>query len=158
MEHGRINKKKLFTLIAIFMVLLIIGGIIFYILHNKNKEEVSFEENDKLYFAKFAELYEQDEYEFYSLDAYYLEDTQMYYYNAKYKAYISIEDAWYDIDQIYYGAKQKFYNMYCRSWDQLYGFEEVDKEFERAKKEGIHNTYTKEEINKLLEEAYKENK
>lgn len=152
MENTSTNKKKLYIGIALFMVILIIGGSVFLFLH----KQVSFEENDKLYFKMFANTYEQDEYEFYSLDAYYLEDTQMYYYNAKFKGYSSIDDTWYDVDEVAYGRIQKFFNSYCLSWDELYGFEEENKEFERAQKEGIHKTYTKDEIKEFLDKAYKE--
>lgn len=88
-----------------------------------------FEDNAKLYFKMFADTYEEDEYEFYSLDAYYFMDTGMYYVNGKYKAYSELEDEWIDIDQVVYGAKGKVNNMYCRSWDDLNGFEDIDKEF-----------------------------
>lgn len=44
-------------------------------------------------------------------------------------------------------------NSYCLSWDDLNGFEEVNKEFQRAKKEGVHKSYSNTEIEKLIEEA-----
>lgn len=103
----------------------------------------------------FANTYDEGEYEFYSLDAYYLLDTGLIFYNAKYKAYIELEDKWVDVDEVVYGRKDKFENKYCRSWDDLNGFEGIDKEFERTVKEGRHKEYTQEEIKELLEEAYK---
>lgn len=150
MEHGRINKKRLIVFIIVLFAILI--SVVVYRTLNK-KEEVSFDENDKLFFDMFVNQFEPEEYEFYSLDAYYLEDTREYYYNAKYKCYSSIDDKWYEIDEVTYGALNKFYNSYCLSWDDLNGFEEVDKEFQRAKKEGVHKSYSSKDIEKLIEEV-----
>lgn len=153
MEHRNTRRKKIYVAIAFLIILLIVSGVARYLVQKKI-ERVSFDENAKLYFYIFADTYNQNEYEFYSLDAYYLEDSNMYFYNGKFKGYTSIDDTWSDIDQVCYGENKYFDNMYCRSWDELYGFEDVDKEFERAMREGIHKSYTKEEIEKLLEEAY----
>ena len=152
MEHGYTRNKKKCLIIVIFIMILIVVGIVWHIM--QKEENVSFEDNGKMYFNIFADTYKQNEYEFYSLDAYYLEDSNMYFYNGKFKGYTSFDNTWSDIDQVCYGKNKYFDNMYCRSWDELYGFEDVDKEFERAMREGVHKSYTKEEIEKLLEEAY----
>lgn len=150
MGHGRINKKICIVILGILCISLSVA-ICYFV---RDKKKVTFEDNGKLYFKLFANTFDEDEYEFHSLDAYYLEDTQTYYYNGKYKAYIVLEGKWCEIDEVNYGRYKVFDNMYCRSWDELYGYEDVDKEFERAMREGIHKSYTKEEIEKLLEEAY----
>ena len=152
MEDKNTSKKKL-IIIGIIAVLAcnIIGGIIINFFMGKS----AFSKNEKLYFEMFANTYDEGEYEFYSLDAYYLLDTGLIFYNAKYKAYIELEDKWVDVDEVVYGRKDKFENKYCRSWDDLNGFEGIDKEFERTVKEGRHKEYTQEEIEELLEEAYK---
>ncbi len=152
MEHGITRRKKKYVVIAFLSILLIVIGVAGY--YMQKVEKISFEDNGKMYFKIFADTYNQNEYEFYSLDAYYLEDSNMYFYNGKFKGYTSFDDTWSDIDQVCYGKNKYFDNMYCRSWDELYGYEDVDKEFERAMREGIHKSYTKEEIEKLLEEAY----
>ena len=141
MEQGNFKKRKICIISLVVVLVLCVSGVVWYLI-----QRVSFDENDKLYFKMFANTYEQDEYEFYSLDAYYLRDTETYYYNAKFKGYTESDDTWSDIDEVCYGRIGKFYNTYCRSWDDLYGFEEVDKEFERAKAEGVHKTYTTQEI------------
>lgn len=134
-------------------ILVIIGALCIYYFVKDDK--ISFEANESEFFKQFADLYKTDEeYEFYSLDAYYLEDIDEVYFNAKYKAYSPAEDKWYDIDEVMYGSLGHFENSYCLSWDQLYGFDSVDKDFKRAQKEGIHKSYSKEEIERLLEEAY----
>ena len=153
MALGHTKKRKICIISVLVVIVLSIGGVIWYFM--QDKENVSFDSNDKLFFSIFADMYEPGEYEFYSLDAYYLKDTQMYYYNAKFKGYTAIDDTWSDIEQVCYGRIDKFNNMYCRSWDELYGFEETDKEFERAQIEGVHKTYTKQEIEDFLKEAYK---
>lgn len=152
MEVKNTSKKKL-IIIGIIAVLVcnVIGGIIINLVFGK----AAFSKNEKLYFEMFANTFDEGEYEFYSLDAYYLMDTGLIFYNGKYKAYIELEDKWVDVDEVVYGRKGKFDNKYCRSWDDLYGYEDIDKEFERTMKEGIHKEYTQEEIKELLEEAYK---
>ena len=65
-----------------------------------------------------------------------------------------MEDNRVDIDSVVFGTKGKFEDMYCRTLDGLVGFEDVEKEFERAIKEGAHKEYTQEEIKELLEEAF----
>lgn len=156
MVNGHIKRKKIIIVltIIILMTLCVVFGVYLFL---KRDGEVSFEMNDKEYFRQFVYLYEtNEEYEFYSLDAYYLKDTRTYYYNGKFKIYLQMDDAWYDIDEVKYGSIGHFENSYCLSWDGLHGFENVDKEFKRAQKEGVHKTYTQEEISKFLEEAFKE--
>lgn len=153
MERKNASKKKLVIIrVIVAIVCIILGGIVFNSLYKKT----IFAKNEELYFRMFANAFDEGEYEFYSLDAYYFIDTGMIYYNGKYKAYI--EDKWEDIDEVVYGRKGNVHNMYCRSWDELYGFEEIDKEFERAKEEGMHKEYTQEEIKELLDKAYKNKK
>ena len=156
MEDKKTGNKKLIVIIGIIAVLvcIVVVGIGF----NHVFKEVSFSENEELYFKMFVDTFDEGGYEFYSLDAYYLMDTGMIYYNGKYKAYIEIEDKWYDVDEVVYGNKGIIYSKYCRSWDQLYGFEGIDEDFERAKEEGMHKEYTKEEIEELLKEAYEAKK
>ena len=150
--EGKKKSKKKWIIIGIIAVLAfnVIGGIIINYIYGK----AAFSKNEKLFFQMFANTYDEGEYEFYSLDAYYLMDTGYVFYNAKYKAYIELEDKWVDVDEVVYGRKGKFDNKYCRSWDDLNGFEDIDKEFERTVKEGRHKEYTQEEIEKLLNEAY----
>lgn len=148
MEKGRIKR----IIICIVAILIVFAFVVVYKIFNR--EEISFSENDKLFFDMFVNQFEQDEYEFYSLDAYYLEDEKEFYYNAKYKCYSSVDDTWYEIDEVTYGSLNKFYNSYCLSWDDLQDFEEVNKEFQRARKEGIHKTYTSDEIEEFLKEAH----
>lgn len=47
MEHGRVNKKRLIVFIIVLFAILI--SVVVYRTLNK-KEEVSFDENDKLFF------------------------------------------------------------------------------------------------------------
>lgn len=152
MENEGTKSRKKVT-IAIVVAIIIIG-VISLLIYRKYK--VSFELNDKAYFNMFTNSFEQGECEFKSLDAYYLRDTRTYYYNAKYTFYEEIEGKWCDVDEVAYGSIGHFENMYCLSWDTLHGFDEVDKEFKRAVKEGVHKTYTEEEIQEMLEEAYQE--
>lgn len=155
MVNGRIKKSSV-ILVAIIALIILVSALC-VLLFIKSMGKVSFETNDKEFFRQFVSLYENDdEYEFYSLDAYYLEDTRTFFYNAKYKSYSPIDDTWYEVDEVRYGSMGHFENSYCLSWDELYGFDEVDKEFKQAQKEGIHKTYTQDEINTLFEVAYQE--
>lgn len=152
MENVHIKSKKLLPIVIILIAVIFIGGIVAIILNNK----VSFALNDEAYFKMYADLFEVGECEFHSLDAYYLEDTKTFYYNGKYTSYSSGDNRWYDIDEVSYGSFGHFENSYCLSWDKLYGYEEADREYKRALKEGVHKTYTQEEIQALLDKAYKE--
>ncbi len=154
MASGRTKSKKMYVVFGIVAALIVAAVVILAVLFRK--DPVSFEENDKLYFKMFANLWEEDQYEFESLDAYYLSDTGKYYYNAKYSAYIELEEAWSSIDEVRYGGYAKFYNCFCLSWDSLYGFEAENEEFKRAQLEGVHKTYTQSEIEALLATAFAE--
>lgn len=154
MESGHIKSKKIVIIIIALIAIISIGGIVFFILNND--KEVSFDSNDKEYFKMYVNLFEPGEYEVHSLDAYYLEDTKTFYYNGKYTCYSSTDDTWYDVDEVSYGSIGHFENSYCLSWDSLYGYDEVDDEYKRALKEGVHKTYTQKEIQDLLDTAYKE--
>ena len=48
MEHGRINKKRLIVFIIVIVLFAILISVVVYRTLNK-KEEVSFDENDKLF-------------------------------------------------------------------------------------------------------------
>ena len=138
-------------LVAIFLMnVVVLSGCLFI----RNKE-VTFENEEKEFFKQFVDTYEsEEEYEFYSLDAYYLEDIDKVFFNAKYKGYSPADDTWYEIDEVMYGSIGHLENSYCLSWDDLYGFESVNEDFQRAKVEGTHKAYSENEIKELFEEAY----
>lgn len=153
MEKGNIKSKRLVPIVIILVVVIVIGGIVAVILNNN---KVSFALNDEAYFKMYVNLFDEGECKFHSLDAYYLEDTKTFYYNGKYTSYSSSDDKWYNVDEVSYGSVGHFENSYCLSWDKLYGYEEADSEYKRALKEGVHKTYTQQEIQELLDTAYKE--
>lgn len=153
MRSEQIKKMNVvIIIIASILIIAIIVGVSFLWLKGK----VSFDANDKEFFRQIALVYEEDEYQLHSLDAYYLSDTKTFFYNAKYTSYSPIDEKWYDVDEVKYGTIGKFHNFYCLSWDSLHGFEGVNEEFKQAVKEGVHKTYTQEELQKLLDTAYKE--
>ena len=134
---------------------MVVGVIAVYFL-NKD-EEVSFEANDKRFFRSVLALLEPSDIEIKSVDAYFLKDKDhplggTYYYNFKYN--LLVIDEWCEIDKVIHGHYGDVSGTFCFNWDNLEGFEDEIKEFEKAKKEGIHNTYTDEEIEKLMEEAF----
>ena len=156
MEDKKTGKKALIVIVGIIAFLVCINVCGMVIMHIY--KEKAFDANEELYFKMFANTYDEGEYEFYSLDAYYLIDTGLVFYNGKFKAYIELEDKWVDVDQVVYGTRGNVENMYCRSWEDLYEFEEIDKEFQRTIEDGMHKEYTKEEIEELLKEAYEAKK
>ncbi len=148
-EHNRKKKTVISVLVFSALAIALVVGILVFM----RKEEVSFDAMDERYFYFFSNAYDVGEYEFYSLDAYYQEETGEYFYNAKFAQYMSRFDDWSDIDQVMYGKHGELYNFYCLNWDDLDGFEAVNVRFERAKKEGVHKTYTLEEIEKGIAAA-----
>lgn len=155
MKKSRFGNIELISLI--FIGLACIAGFAAIQFWDKGKDAgVSFKSNDECFFRLFANQFTPEDYKFTSLDAYYLKDTDKYYYNAKYTLYISTEGEWFDIDDVYVGKKGQINSSFCLSWDDLNGYEEAAKEFERAKSEGVHRTYTTGEIQSSLEEAFNE--
>ena len=120
------------------------------------KEEVSFEANDDRFFRSVLALLESSDIEIKSVDAYFLKEKDNplggTYYNFKYN--LLVIDEWCEIDEVIYGPYASVRGTFCFNWDDLEGLEDEIKEFENAKKEGIHNTYTDEEIENLMEEAF----
>lgn len=152
------NKKKILEIlenVLIFVaVVLIVGN---KISEYKSKKEVKFDENAKYYFDIFIDRYEQDEYEIYSFDAYYLEDVKEWYFHVRYTYYSSEGNEWCKIDEVAHFTPG--INIECKAVivDE---YEEVNNEltnvqgFQRAKKAGKHKSYTDEDIEKLLKDAY----
>ncbi len=140
-------KKKVVVGIAILVIL--ITGVIIAI-----QIKSPFSEYEDGFFLGMAKTNDAEDIEVLTLDAYYLETEDKVFYNIKYRMYFEADRTWYEVDQVKYGVNGEWINAYCLSWDQLYGYEDVNAVFERAKKEGVHKTYTKEEIEKRLAEAY----
>ena len=63
---------------------------------------------------------------------------------------------WEDIDEVMYGPYGKIHNMYCLSWDDLSGFEDINEEYKETKKNGVHKTYTVDDVEKLIDEAFED--
>ena len=119
-------------------------------------DEIKYEESDKAFARTFTGICEPGKYEIKSLDVYYSEDTGTYYYNIKYKLYVDLNKKWEDIDEVMYGPYGKIHNMYCLSWDDLSGFEDINEEYKETKKNGVHKTYTVDDVEKLIDEAFED--
>ena len=151
MENG--PAKKRIWIIIIAAVLLITAAVAYIYTRNSGSEEVSFSENERVFFQMFGrEFSDSSEYRIKSLDAYYYDDgekegfpssypTGTYFFRVVYSFYFDVEDEWYDVDEVKYGSYGKIDNMYCLSWDSLSGFEEVNRKFQLAVEEGTHKSY-----------------
>lgn len=155
MVNGNIKRKKVFITLIIVLCLVVVGAIAVYSL--TKDDEVSFEANDDRFFRSVLALLEPSDIEIKSVDAYFLKDKDdpsggLYYYNFKYN--LLVIDEWCEIDEVIYGPYANVQGTFCLNWDNLEDFEGEINQFEKAKNEGIHNTYTDEEIEKLMEEAF----
>ncbi len=142
METGHTKCKKKIIIVSV-LVVLALAELVFVLMRSRAN---IFDVNDERFFYFFENSNEPGEYEVYSLDAYYLEEEKEYFYNVKYSLYIPSLDEWSDIDEVLFGNYGMFHNFYCLNWDDLDGFVEAKARFNRAKKEGIHKTYTMEGI------------
>lgn len=152
------KKRNRIILITILVLCLVVVGVIAVYFLTKD-DEVSFEANDKRFFRNMADLCEPSDIQIKSVDAYFLKDKDhplggLYYYNFKYN--LLVMDEWCEIDEVIYGPYANINGTFCFNWDdsELEHCQDEIKEFEKAKKEGIHNTYTDEEIEKLMKEAF----
>lgn len=137
----------------VVIILMLLGGRLYIVRRPKN---IPFAQVEEQYFHNFNVTFPNPEkYSFESFDAYCMEDKKLkgvlhYFIHAKYRAYIDILREWDDIDEVSYGDNGEIENTYCLSWDSIEGFEDVNEEFNKALKEGIHKTYTTEEIENLI--------
>ncbi len=151
METEHTKSKKKIIIISILAVLVVL---VFVLMRSRAG---SFEANDEEFFYYFANTTDPERCEVYSLDAYYLKDIDGYYYEIKYALRIEGEEEWTDIDKVMFGISGMFNGYFCLNWDErdLADFAEERGRFERAKKEGVHRTYTLQEVNEAILSARK---
>ena len=162
LENGRSNneksnsKKKYIGIVGALAAVLILAGLLIYFVRKPDKMKYSFDKIEEQYFYNFNVAFPNaDNYSFESVDAYCIEDEEQknvihYYIHAKYKAYIDILEKWDNIDEVSYGTNEKLENSYSLSWDSIKGFEDVNENFKKAVKEGVHKSYTAKEIETLI--------
>ena len=153
-ENGNIKKRK-FIVIGSIIVVIGIALIIFWMKY-RDYYAVSFDAGEEYFFEEFNWLFDNpDEYEFESLDAYYYKENfnsiGKYYFHAVYSYWFEVDDEWHDIDKVEYGTYGKLSGSFCLSWDSLEGFESDYEDYLKAVENGVHKSYTKEEIYELIE-------
>lgn len=153
MEHGNRTKKEIFVILLVIGIILILT--IAVIIRKTTSDGVSFDDNEKAFFQYFSYFNSNsEEYKVKNLDAYYYDNGTplgIYFFRVQYSCCYEEENKWYDIDEVIYGSKGKIENSYCLSWDSLNGFEEKNKEFQQAVKNGVHKSYDVSKFQEYLD-------
>ena len=155
MEGGPISRKKI-VIIAVCCVLILVAAVAAVIYANKGIDEVSFDANEEAFFTVFTYGHEPEDFKIESVDAYYYKKSSnaigKYYFHAVYTIYFEPDEEWFDIDEITYGGYGQTENTFCLNWDDIEGFESQYEDYKEAVEKGVHKSYTKEEIDSLVEE------
>ena len=151
MECGN---KKIKLAIALIIVLLISGiGISLFFLSDS---EISFENSNEAFFNRILKRKNQNDIEILSLEAFYKDES--YYYYVVYKAYDYELEKISEFVQVYYGKYGGMDDTFNPNNVHPEDEEKAYKPFLDAKKNGVKYTFTKEEIDKYVNEYYENKK
>lgn len=148
-------KKPAFWVIAAAVVACAVLALCF-LTNQRRYADPMFETVEKQYFRLFNKTFSDPEgYEFHSLEVYSMKDENIphrwhYFFHAKYRAFIEIDQEWSEIEEVTFGDSSGLEYFYCLTWDSIEGYEQVNDEFNQAVKEWKKKTYTMEEIRTLL--------
>ena len=152
MEHGNRKKKKVGLIITICVA--IIGIATAITIYKLQDEEFSFDKSCKVLFRHLLSRTEPGEIEVLSLDGYYKDGYNYYYVETREYDY-DIEDMGI-FTMVYYGNFDDIDMSFNPNWTDKGDLIEEYYAYLDAKENGIHRSYTQDEIKSYIDEYYKE--
>ena len=150
------NKKKYIVMGVVLLILVALACVLFFVF--RKEKEADFSNNINEVMDSCMELTDNNKknIKIESIDAYYNEDDNKlrkvdYFYHTVYSIYVTEDDSWHQVDEVHFGVDgdvSKYFNM--AEFAKNNNTDEREK-YEIAVEKGQHKSYTKEEIQELID-------
>ena len=150
------NKKKYIVMGVVLLILVALACVLFFVF--RKEKEADFSNNINEVMDSCMELTDNNKsnIKIESIDAYYRDDDDEifkvdFFYHMVYSIYRIEDDRWHQVDEVHFGMDgdvSRFFNMAEFAKDV---YPEERGKYEIAVEEGQHKSYTKEEIQELID-------